>query len=196
MYQGRPARNASPARHADASHAGWRSEAGGRRKPNRLNNYDYSQSGWYFVTICVQNRECLFGQVENGRMIVNNYGRVAQQYWSEIPEHYEGVILDEFIVMPNHVHGIIVIANVGDRHACPLQSDRPHQTLPIIIGSFKSATTKQINQIRQTPSNPVWQRSFHDHIIRNEKSYWAIREYIRNNPANWTSDEENPSNIN
>ncbi len=174
-----------------------------RRKPNRLRDFDYSQSGWYFVTICVQNRECLFGRIENGKMILNQFGEIVEKCWYEIPQHFPDVTLDEFVVMPNHVHGMVVIRNdvmknrhvVGNAYMRSLQSpsspDRTKMALSKIIHGFKSAVTREINKI-QNQFCFQWQKSFHDHIIRNEKSYWAIKEYIRNNPAHWTFDEENP----
>lgn len=177
-----------------------------RRKPNRLKNFDYSKSGWYFVTICTQNREYLFGQAENGKMILNAVGKIVARCWYDLPRHYPNCRLDEFIIMPNHLHGIIVITGdrrvdddvgtnntVGTIHELSLQRvslqlNRRRMLLPKIIGFLKMNSAKQINQIRKTPSNPVWQRSFYDHIIRNEKSYWQIKKYIYENPLHWLDD--------
>ncbi|MEI7425300.1 MAG: hypothetical protein WCK16_00035 [Candidatus Moraniibacteriota bacterium] len=183
------------------------------RKPTRLKNYNYSENGFYFVTICTKNREEFFGNIEHEKMNLNEYGEIAKNCWLEIPNHFPYCVLDEFIIMPNHVHGILVIKNddahnnstdnpagkpagkpVGNRHACSLQSqsqsqqNRQYQKIPIIIGSFKSAITKIIHK---KLSYFGWQKSFHDHIICNEKSLYNIRNYIVNNPFKWDLDENN-----
>ncbi|HBY18700.1 MAG TPA: transposase [Candidatus Marinimicrobia bacterium] len=180
----------------------------------RLPGYDYSQPGAYFVTICTQNRECLFGEIVNGEMILNEYGNRVERCWVEIPHHFSHVALDEFVAMPNHVHGVIVIVeNVGARHVgaryvgaryvgarhavpphnsnqCIEQFGKPVRgSIPTIIRSFKSAVTKQINEIRQTPGMPVWQRNYWEHIIRDEHELNRIRQYIRNNPMNWKNND-------
>ncbi|MDI6767834.1 MAG: transposase [Bacteroidota bacterium] len=163
-----------------------------RRKLQRLKEYDYSLDGSYFVTICTKNREDLFGHIIGDTMQLKRDGKIVKECWEELPKHYPTIMLDEFVIMPNHVHGIIIIINdiVGARHASPLQ--RKHVSLGTIIGSFKSATTKRINEIRKTTSISIWQRNYYDHIIRNEKSLCRIREYIRTNPERWTCDKENP----
>lgn len=182
------------------------------RRSIRLQGYDYSQPGAYFITLCTQNRQCLFGNVIDGKMILNDYGQIAHQCWLEIPHHYPNVELDEFIVMPNHVHGIIIIHdidvaiespndksynNVGAIHELPLQYQKQRclMTLPKIIGRFKMNSAKQINQLRQTMGLSVWQRNYYEHIIRNDESLHKIREYIHNNPLKWELDNENPDNI-
>ncbi len=168
------------------------------RRSIRLPGYDYSQPGAYFITICTHNREYLFGDVADGKMILNEFGNVAQQCWLEIPQHFKHVKLDAYVIMPNHVHGIIFIVgsrhhNVGARHAVPLQFEQFGKPVPgsiaTIIRSYKSAVSKQINQIRQTPGMPVWQRNYYEHIIRNEMDLHRIRQYIMNNPKNWEMDE-------
>lgn len=160
------------------------------RKQNRLNKYDYSLSGYYYITICTQNREETFGIIENNRMIINQYGEVVKNTWLEIPKHFQNVKLDEFIIMPNHIHGIIIINNpVGTGHAL---SYNKNNDLSIIIGSFKSAATKQINQLNN--GSFIWQRYFYDHIIRTTNSLKNIREYIINNPLTWGIDENNIKN--
>ncbi len=178
------------------------------RRSIRLREYDYSQPGAYFVTICAQNRECLFGNIVNGCMVLNDDGKITDHCWLEIPIHYPYVKLDEFVIMPNHVHGIIIIndnSNVGAIHESPLQSpqqwksskmdkykrQRRLMTLPKIIGRFKMISAKQINQLRQTPGINVWQRNYYEHIVRDENDLNRIRQYIANNPANWENDENN-----
>ncbi len=164
------------------------------RKSIRLRNYDYSLPGSYFVTICVKDRKNLFGDIIDGVMHLNQYGMIVKSMWDEITNHYNGILLDEFIVMPNHVHGIIIIIDnvVGAR------SPRPYNrkiTLGNIIAFFKYHSTKHINEIRGTPGVPVWQRNYYDHIIRNQKSFRKIQEYISTNPERWQWNKENPDKI-
>ena len=167
------------------------------RRSIRLLGYDYSQAGAYFVTVCAHDRMCLFGEIADGKMRLNEAGRIVQQCWNQIPEHFPHVELGEFIVMPNHVHGIVVIAetpNVGARHAVPLPEKfcKPVPgSIPTIVRSFKSAVTKRINEMRGTPGVPVWQRNYYEHVIRNDESLHCIREYIINNPLQWDMDREN-----
>ena len=161
------------------------------RKQNRLSNYDYSQNGMFFITICTQNKKCYFGEIANDKMILNDFGEIADKLWREIPNHNKNVKLDEFIIMPNHIHGIIEIINVVDGHDRPLHS-RSAQTIPLVIGGYKSAVTKTLNQ--QSPQNTFkWQRSFYDHVIRKNESLNKIREYIMINPQERNKDKYNPT---
>jgi REP element-mobilizing transposase RayT len=187
------------------------------RRSIRLKHYDYSQPGAYFVTICTHDRECLFGEIVDNEMILNDYGKIVCEEWflstkirNEI-ELYE----NEFVVMPNHIHGIVwvnsndndFVNNVGATGRSPLQNQnysplqnghlanygKPHGTknksLSSFIAGYKSSVTKRINQIRQTPGMPVWQRNYYERIIRDEIELDKIREYILNNPLNWETDE-------
>jgi REP element-mobilizing transposase RayT len=174
------------------------------RRSIRLRGYDYSREGAYFVTICAQEHLCLFGEVVDGEMRLNDAGRIAKQCWLAIPDHFPHAQLDAFVVMPNHVHGIIVIVgarhhmDVGARHAVPLQEQfgRPVPgSIPTIIRSVKSATTKRINEIRNAPGTLIWQRNYYEHIIRDEESLNRIREYILSNPLRWHLDRENPERL-
>jgi len=165
----------------------------------RLKNWDYGSSGYYFVTICVKNRECVFGNVDDNKMILSESGKIAEKFWLEIPAHFPSVKLDEFIIMPNHIHGIIIIDNHRDV-ACNVSTRTNNKIMSIIspkrgslstvIRSYKSNCTKTINK---THNNIYfqWQLRFYDHIIRDEKSLNNIRNYIINNPLNWDKDEEN-----
>jgi REP element-mobilizing transposase RayT len=166
-----------------------------RRKSIRLRGYDYSESGGYFITVCTKDREHLLGEVRDGGMVENGYGKIVRECWNHVPKHYSNVELDEFVVMPNHVHGIMFIMDnpVGTRHASPLQAKRNH--LGDVIGSFKSAAAKRINEMRKTPGVVVWQRGFYDHIIRDDKSLKRIRDYIIMNPERWRFDTENSRKI-
>jgi len=176
------------------------------RRSIRLKGYDYTQAGAYFVTICTKDRACLFGDVADGVMRLNQMGHIVRQCWLAIPNHVPHVLLDEFVVMPNHVHGIIVIMpthDVGATHASPLQNDdtptRPRGPQPrsvaSIVGSFKSAAAKRINEHRGTPGAPIWQRNYYEHIIRDDESLNLIRNYIADNPLRWQIDAENPNTI-
>jgi putative transposase len=181
------------------------------RKTIRLRNYDYSQKGIYFVTICCRNKESLFGKIINELMIFNDMGKIADQYWQEIPQHYPNVYLDEYIIMPNHIHGILIIEQqaVGANDHSPYDhfpkklSLSQHcwannypplrygtsKTIGAIIRGYKIGVTKWFR--KNTNNYLVWQRNYYEHIIRNEKSLEQIRRYIINNPFNWQYDELN-----
>jgi len=180
------------------------------RRSVRLQGYDYSGDGAYFVTVCTHDRKCLFGDVADGKMRLNELGRVVFDCWSAIPIHFGHTVLDSFVVMPNHVHGIIFIdenrhgSGVGARHAVPLPSNPLPRlfesfgkpvcgSIPTTIRSFKSAVTKRINEMRNKPAYPIWQRNYYERIVRNETELNNVRQYIRDNPLKWETDPENPS---
>ncbi len=166
------------------------------RKLNRLKGYDYSQDGYYFMTTCIKDRIEYFGEIKDGIMFLNEYGKIVKQCWLDLIKHYWNCRLDEFIIMPNHVHGIVEINN--NCEGTDLKSVRTlinkKYSLSTIIQGFKVFSSRKINK-----QNPViifrWQRSFYDHIIRNEKSLYQIREYIQNNPLRWELDRNNPENF-
>jgi REP element-mobilizing transposase RayT len=170
------------------------------RRSIRLKEYDYLQVGAYFVTICTHNRECLFGDINNGEMKLNNAGRVVRNVWNNLPAGYFNIETDEFVVMPNHIHGIILI--VGAQFIAPdgnqntTNQDVINQgamnrapTLGEIVRTSKVRCTHAINRINNTVGVPLWQRNYYEHIIRNEAELNKTREYIVNNPLNWESDE-------
>mgnify|MGYP000913469741 FL=1 len=159
------------------------------RRSIRLKGYDYSQSGACFVTICTQNRVCLFGDIVDGEMRLNDAGKIVHGVWNDLPNHYPGMELDAFVVMPNHVHGIIVIVGAG------LKLAPTKRGLPEIIRGFKTFSSRRINELRGTPGIPVWQRNYYEHIVRNDESLYRIREYIINNPMQWEQDRENPRTL-
>ncbi len=180
------------------------------RRSIRLQGYDYSRTGAYFVTLCTQNRECLFGEIENGKMVLNDAGLMVQIVRDEMRPNYPGVETDDFIVMPNHIHGIIILVGAGPCAcpdgpcACPdtgqpqnggqPQGVAPTLSLPDVVHRFKTMTTKRYTDgVKQSgwPPYPgrLWQRNYYEHIIRNETELNKIREYIINNPFNWQSDE-------
>ena len=165
-----------------------------RRQSLRLKGYDYSRSGAYFVTICTHNRRCLFGEIKDADMVLNQAGVAASECWRKIPEHFPQVELDAYVIMPNHVHGILVInETVGAKNFSPLPSGRPRgtsKTIGSVVRGYKIGVTKWMRQ--NTTACNVWQRNYYEHIIRNETELNRIREYIRNNPAQWDTDRENP----
>jgi len=161
-------------------------------KRNRLREWDYSTPHWYSVTICTHNHRESFGEIVEGKIVLNEYGEIADKYWREIPNHFSDIRLDEYIIMPNHIHGIIIIedpSEVWNGHAHSIL--RQPQKLPIVIGSFKSVISKTINKI-QNDFKFQWLKSYYDHIIRNENSLYDIRRYIRENPLKWSMDKNNP----
>jgi len=170
-----------------------------RRRSIRLSGYDYANAGAYFVTICATdyrgdarfdrrrgdacvalNTTYVFGHITDGRMVLNAQGRIAAECLRAIPEHFPSVTMDEFTVMPNHVHFIVVIAT----HASPVQ-------LGVIVGSYKSAVTKRVNELCGTSGAKLWQRNYYEHIIRNDAELQRIRAYVIENPLNWATDENN-----
>ena len=187
------------------------------RRSIRLQCYDYSQAGALFVTICTNNRENLFGTIVTGAMQLNDAGKMAERCWVDIPAHFPSVELDEFVIMPNHIHGIIVLTDsittvgakdlwaknvrakdiwakdIWAKDISPLR-DRPtgtSGTIGSIVRGFKIGVTKWFRQ--QNTIHEVWQRNYWEHIIRNETERDRFREYIRNNPARWEQDKLNPS---
>ncbi len=183
------------------------------RRSIRLKEYDYTQPGAYFVTLVAYKRMYLFGQITDGIMNLNGFGKIAESCWHEIPDHFPNVQLDEFIVMPNHIHGIIIITDKSRRGKACLAQTAPQSkvsrgnasrgnecvvptkpipgSLGVIIGSYKSAISKRINELRKTPGEKVWHRNYYESIARNEFALNRIRQYIISNPYNWNDDEEN-----
>jgi REP element-mobilizing transposase RayT len=193
------------------------------RNSIRLKEYDYSQAGAYFVTICAWQRECLFGDIVDGGMVLNDVGRVVADEWERTPDIRPNVELDVYAVMPNHFHAIIIIhstvgahcmrpdvmrpecngTNHDGAHVGALPQNRAHVGAPLrrqsgsigsVVAGFKSATTKRINHHRTTPGCPVWQRNYYERVIRDERELACASEYIVNNPIKWELDKENPVN--
>jgi REP element-mobilizing transposase RayT len=174
----------------------------------RMKGYDYSKLGMYFITVCCKNMEHRFGKIENQKMILNDFGKIAYNEWLKLSERYPHVSLDTFQIMPNHFHGIIQISNVAPVGAglAPalvgnndksLQGDRegrPYNTVGNIIGAYKSLVVNQCLKIcksRNEYMGELWQCNYYEHIIRNNRSYQFIANYITNNPANWRNDRFN-----
>jgi REP element-mobilizing transposase RayT len=188
-----------------------------RVESTRLPGWDYAGAGWYFVTICTRNHECLFGDIVDGEMRLSSIGEIVAEEWQKTPDIRPNVVLDEWVIMPNHLHGIIVILESPDRSVVgasrrPVEtSRRPVETsrrdvstttsppprlqagsLGAIVGQIKSVCTKRIRAAGHTEFG--WQSRFYDHIIRDEGALQRIREYIANNPATWADDRINPAN--
>lgn len=192
------------------------------RKQNRLKNYDYSQAGCYFVTVCTKGRINHFGEIENGEMKLNDYGKIANDMWIGLPWVFKNITLDEHVVMPNHIHGIISIIDeypVGNasEHLSgnntlfenrkknietelnaemrSIQYDKSKMLISKIIQIHKSEVSRRIKRISNGKiKSTIWQKSFYDHVIRNEKEFGNIQEYIRYNPLKWEWDVENKIN--
>jgi REP element-mobilizing transposase RayT len=152
------------------------------RRSIRLKNYDYSQAGAYFVTLCIQNRECLLGEIVDRNMLLSPVGENVLLQWTNFPQRFSGLELDVFVVMPNHFHAIISINPVGQGAA----SSAP--TLGKILRAFKSISAIEGNRLLNRSNRSFWQRNYWEHVIRNEKELMTLRQYILNNPAQWELD--------
>lgn len=179
------------------------------RKSIRLKEYNYSQAGLYFITICCQNRICRFGNVVDGKMMLNEFGIVAYNEWVKLSERFSNFELDVFQIMPNHMHGIILLNDISVAGFTPAQNDlytqndvkpndnnrttaRVAPTVSNIVGAYKSLVANGCLDIFKSQNETIgklWQRNYYEHIIRNEQSYQTIAEYIINNPAKWADDK-------
>jgi len=192
------------------------------RRSIRLKGYDYSSEGAYYVTTLTQSRECLFGEIIDGEMYLSKYGEIIQKWWEEIPIHFPNVKLGAFVIMPNHVHGIIFITtqrrgevlspdnnpNQNNQNTDPMEisqqrgeslqqdGETPPLHLPTlgqIVAYFKYQSTKEMNMIENTKTiTKFWQRNYYEHIIRSEKELKQKTDYILDNPSRWDEDAENP----
>ncbi len=165
------------------------------RRSIRLQGYDYAQNGAYYITIVTYQRQHLFGEVVNGEMELNELGKIARDEWFKTAElrPYVELFEDDFVVMPNHAHGIIWIVNnkniVGDnieKFGKPVA-----HSIPTIVRAYKSAVTYAINKLQNQRGAVLWQSNYYEHVIRDEQDYQAKHDYILSNPMNWDQDEEN-----
>ncbi len=176
------------------------------RKNIRLKSWDYSSDGAYFVTICTKDRENFFGEIVDGEMMLNEIGLMVEKWWKKIEEKYETVTLDNFIIMPNHIHGIIIIYNVGadpcvgpDEKIFIKQNRQKHGAVPTVSSMVQWFKTMAANEYLKKVKNnqwpvfdgKIWQRSFHDRIIRNKDEFLAFQKYILENPRRWEEDQDN-----
>jgi putative transposase len=178
-----------------------------QRKSPRKADYDYSLSGAYFVTICTHERALIFGDVVDDTMHHTELGQIAHNCWETVSEHFPHVRVESFVVMPNHVHAIIIIEDhnmVGTRHALSVDKKQYKNkdgrffpsgvksgSLGAIVGSYKSAVTKTANRTLFDPPSSLWQSRYHDHIIRNQKEFDMIFQYVLSNPSRWNEDRFN-----
>ncbi len=172
-----------------------------QRRSIRLEGYDYSRPGAYFVTLCTHNRECLFGEIADDTMLLNSYGQIAEEEWLRSAEIRAEVEMDVFVVMPNHVHGIVWMKERGAVDAAqwahgraPLRRQR--RSLGSLVAGFKSGVTRRVNALRCSPGGRVWQRNYYERIVRDEGELERIRQYIIDNPIRWALDDNNPANLN
>ena len=171
------------------------------RRSIRLAGFDYSSPGAYFVTIVSHKRFPIFGKINNGKTYLSHPGRIVEECWGEIPSDFSTVSLDGFVIMPNHLHGIVIIDDqrngtttnispflTGDEKT--MTAGPQSKSLSAIVGSFKSVATKRIHRLGITKFHSIWQRNYYEHIIRNEDDYQSKVEYIQSNPLNWEDDED------
>lgn len=165
-----------------------------RRRSIRLKHYDYRSQGFYFITICCKNKHHFLGEIVDDEMRLNKIGNIVRQCWEDIPDHFPNVSLHSFVIMPNHLHGIIeIVETVGKIIICPMYKGEKcfaltgtSRTIGSIVRGFKIGVTKWVRQ--NTDISEIWQRNYYEHIIRNETSYFQIIEYIENNPLKWLED--------
>ena len=171
------------------------------RRSIRLKGYDYSQPGLYFVTICAQGKQCLFGRIEGTRVCLTKLGALVQKCWDEIPNHFPFVGLEAFVVMPNHIHGILGF-HPRAQHAAPLQTAKAVArpvvhvipgSLAAVVRSFKSAVSTRAHSVHDRRARSIWQRNYYERVLRNGKEFDNAARYILENPLRWEWDEENPA---
>ena len=188
------------------------------RRSIRLRGYDYAGGGAYFVTICTQAKKCLFGEIVEGNMILNEAGSIVQRIWDTLPQRFGSLVLDAFQIMPNHVHAIFVlpgpglesalavatgapviqpyvdrVVNKGTASHPPTSGDTPPRTsMGDVVGAFKSISTIAVNKFMSRPGARPLHENFYEHIIRDTNELEIIRDYIVHNPQRWLEDPENP----
>jgi putative transposase len=172
------------------------------RRHTRLRGFDYRESHAYFVTICVRHRECVFSSVTDGSIVLSRRGMVARDCWVDIANHHPHIELDAFVIMPNHMHGILLFVGDASENSSVVATpaSRPsHATGPsrgslgAVVGSYKAAVTRSINRLRPGAGNDLWQPNYYEHIIRDDRARDRIRDYIDLNPDRWSHDLENPN---
>ena len=171
------------------------------RRSIRLPGFDYSRVGIYFVTICSAQRRCIFGQIHGNDAVLSRIGEIVRACWIEIPQHFPNVKIETYVVMPNHVHGILTIneklpdANRENKSTVTTELfGRPSpKSVPTIIRSFKAAASKRARESGLAVSGSIWQRGYYEHVLRNTREYVETTNYILHNPVRWADDEENPN---
>ena len=156
-----------------------------KRKSTRLKEYDYSQFGYYFITICMKNRKEFFSKIENSLVVLSKFGKLIDEVLINIPSYYN-VEIDCYIIMPDHIHLIIILDK---------DENKKNYSLSDVMGKFKSFSCKKIREVLEDDEKFEWQKSFYDRIIRNEKELYQIRKYIKENPLRWEIEKDNPENL-
>ena len=156
-----------------------------KRKSTRLKEYDYSQFGYYFITICMKNRKKFFSKIENSIVVLSKFGKIIDEVLMNIPSYYN-VEIDCYIIMPDHIHLIIILDK---------DENKKNYSLYDVMGKFKSFSCKKIRKVLEDDEKFEWQKSFYDRIIRNEKELYQIRKYIKENPLRWEIEKDNPENL-
>ena len=162
-----------------------------KRKPQRLKEFDYSLSGYYFITICMKNRTEFFSHIVNDNVVLTEYGKILDDVWTNLKRYYK-VEVDDYVIMPDHFHGIIIIDSYSKVRD---EKEMKRFSLSEIIGKFKSYTARSIRELLKNKNDFEWQKSFYDRIIRNEKELYHIRKYIHENPLRWELEKDNPENL-
>jgi putative transposase len=152
------------------------------RRSIRLVGYDYARSGAYFITICTHDRQCIFGDIVDGEMNLNELGNIVRSDWLNLGKHHPNVEIDELVVMPNHLHGIICLDDRSDDRA---------KSISEIMRGFKTFSARKINKLFGQKGTPIWQRNYYERIVRTEEELENTRNYIINNPMNWHTDINN-----
>ena len=166
----------------------YRTQRFHHRRSMRLKGHHYAKAGKYFVTLNCRNREHIFGEIKNGKMYLNDFGLIALNEWKRTAIIRQHVELGEFVIMPDHIHGIIIFTK--DLNFISQSFLSPSQTLGAIIRGYMGTVTSQINKMRNTPDEKIWQRNYYDHIIRNKWSFHRISNYIRSNPKKWLGSKD------
>ena len=162
-----------------------------QRKRIRLNGYDYTKPGYYFITICIDDRKNNFGEIRNGKVILSAAGKIVKEVWDELPLHYNNCEIDKYVIMPNHFHGIIKLKYIHQEKG-PITihlQDKKQHGLPEIIRGFKTFSSKKVNENLKRNQKFKWQKSYYDIIIRNDRQLKNIKNYIVNNPLKWKMDD-------
>jgi REP element-mobilizing transposase RayT len=165
-----------------------------RRKQLRLRGYDYAFPGVYFVTICSAGKRAVFGSVSGGKIVLSPAGEIVRSEWVALAERFAGLALDEFVIMPNHLHGVLgFVGQAGGASPAATGGASPSPTLFDVIGAFKSISTIKVNRLRRRRGVQLWQRSYYEHIVRTGEDLRKIQRYILENPFMWSLDPENPN---
>jgi len=159
------------------------------RRSIRLPGYDYGQPGAYFVTICTYRRECTLGVVRERKVLLSVSGNIVEQSWCALSDHFLFVELDTFVIMPNHLHGIIIVKDYDQKDALVLSNGTRSRSVGSVVQNFKSVSTRKVNQVFGKCGMTFWQRGYYERIVRDDTEWNSLRQYIASNPERWTNNE-------